>query len=112
MHFLRMYGIGEEHILNKGCSTDAIVIKVQRCWWIKIKTKAVRLYSSSENTAYPHIITFSYRVDGMTYEGKRFINIQYRVPQPGETVCVYYDPQKPEDYACYAFGPGITKIDW
>ena len=110
MKFLSMFGIGDNNIFDLNCNTNGVVTHVHRCWWFKIKTKPVRIYATIENTAYPHIITFSYAVDGKTYEGKRYVDIRYRVPQIGETITVYYDPQKPQNYACYAVGPGMTEI--
>ncbi len=108
----RLFGLGSDAILKKGFQVPGTVTSVYRCWWFTVKTKAIRLYASNENTVHPHIITFSYTAEGISYEGKLFIWIRYRCPQAGETIEVYYDPEKPERYACYAFGPGITSISW
>ena len=58
---------------------------------------------------HPYIITFVYSVGSISYEGKRYIPIRYRVPQVGETINIYYDPERPGNYACYAFGPAINQ---
>lgn len=112
MNILRLFGIGSESILTKNRSVKGKVTKVYRCWWLRIKTRPARLYASEQNTAYPYIITFEYKIDAVSYIGKLYIPIRCRVPQMGETIDVYYDPENPKKYACYAFGPGITSINW
>lgn len=112
MNNLSLFGILDSVILGKSCSTKGTVTAVKRCWWIKINTQPIRLYASHKNTAHPYIITFQYSVDSILYTGKRFVGIQYRVPQIGETFRVYFDPSNPRKYACYAFGPGTTQIKW
>lgn len=107
MQFLHTFGITDNRILKKACYTQGTVTDVNRCWWIKIKTKPARLYASDKNTIYPHFITFRYFVDGNAYTGKRYIPIGYRVPRKAEKICIYYAPHKPKQYACYAFGPGL-----
>ncbi len=112
MNLLRVLGFGEARILGLGVYAPGLVTKVYRCWWMSVKTKAIRLYASNENTVHPHIITFIYTVNGIAYEGKRFIWIRHRCPQKGESFNVYYDPDDPRQYACHSFGPGITSISW
>ena len=107
MNIFRLFGIGSSSILAKNCSVKGTVTKVSRCWWLKINTKPVRRFSG-DGAVYPHIITFDYQVDGTSYLGKLYIPIRYRVPQKGEIIEVFHDPEKPKNYACYAFGPGNT----
>ena len=35
-----------------------------------------------------------------------------RLPRKGDEIDIYYDPKKPEKYACYAFGPAEKPIGW
>jgi len=112
MGILCAFGIGSGKILAKNHSVPGLVTQVSRCWWLSVKTKPARLYDSAENTVNPYIITFSYQVDGVSHTGKLYIPINYRVPQKGETISVYYDPETPKRYACYAFGPGSVHISW
>lgn len=107
MNNFRLFGIGSGSILAHGCSVKGTVIEVYRCWWLRINTKPVRRFSG-DGSVYPHIITFDYQVNGTSYPGKLYIPVRYRVPQKGETIEVFYKPDKPEHYACYAFGPGNT----
>lgn len=111
MKYMRVFGIGEDKILTKGCHVTGIVTMVQRSYLYVVK-KPVRLYINDSNTLYSHFITFRYVVDSVSYTGKRFISLNYRCPQKGERIEVYYDPEKPEDYACYAFGPASRPIGW
>ena len=108
MKLLRMFSIGADSILSKGHSVQTTVSNVYRCWWLRINTKPVRRFSG-DGAIYPHIISFTYEVDGTTYEGKLWIPVRYRVPAKGETIAVYYDPEKPGNYACYAFGLNTTR---
>lgn len=107
MNILRLFGIGSDVILAKNCCVKGKVTRVSRCWWLTINTKPVRRFSG-DGALNPSIITFAYQVDNISYEGKLYIPIRYRVPQTGETIDVYYEPRQPKNYACFAFGPGIT----
>ena len=111
MKLLRMFGIGERKILDKGCSVKGTVTMVQisRIYVVK---KPVRIFITEENTMFSHWITFTYCVNGVTYEGKRWISLRYRCPEKGEEIDIFYAPEKPENYACYAFGPAVKPIGW
>ena len=106
MKILRLFGIGSDAILGQGHSVPGKVTNVYRCWWLRINTKPVRRFSG-DGAAYPHIIMFEYQVNGIAHLGKLYIPIRCRVPLKGETIEVFYDPEKPQNYACYAFGPGM-----
>lgn len=111
MKFFRIFSIGTDKILSKNCSVPGAVTMVQNSALYVVK-KPVRLYPNEKNTMYSHFITFQYTVDTVTYKGKLFIPPQFRCPQKGETIEVFYDPEKPEQYACYAFGPNMNMIGW
>lgn len=106
MNIFRIFGIGSGRILAKNCSVPGTVTKVQRSALHTVK-KPVRLYTHEGNTVFSHFITFEYSVDGQLYTGKLFIDLRYRCPQKSEKIEVFYDPPKPRNYACYAFGPGV-----
>ena len=103
MNIFRFFGIGAHRILDSGCHVPGIVTNVERCWWLSVKKRAARLYTSSRNTAYAHKVTFSYTVDTIPHQGSLFVGLHYRCPQNGETIEVYYDPEDPKQYACYPF---------
>lgn len=109
MNLLRLFGLGSQGILNKNHFVSGSVVMVSRCWWLKVNTKPVRRFPG-DGAVYPHIVTFTYQVDNVSYTGKLFIPLRYRVPQKGETIPVYYDPGKPGRYACYAFGPAVQSL--
>lgn len=111
MKLFRIFGIGSKKILEKNCSVTGRVTMVQKSYLYVVK-KPVRLYVNEKNTLFSHYITFTYTVDGTAYTGKLFISLRYRCPQKGERIEVFYDPEKPENYACYAFGPAATPIGW
>ena len=107
MNLLCLFGIGGNAIRSANCSVAGTITAVSRCWWLKINTKPVRRFSG-DGAVYPSIITFSYQVDSTSYVGKRYIPYHCRVPQTGETIAVFYDPENPKKYACYALGPAGT----
>lgn len=111
MKFLRIFGFGEQRILAKNHSVTGTVTLVQRSYIYVIK-KPIRLYLNDSNTQYSHIITFHYWVNSVQYTGKRLITPYFRCPQKGEKIEIFYDPEKPEKYACYAFGPASKPIGW
>ena len=111
MNLLRIFGIWEQDILAQNCRTAGTVTLVQTSF-IHVVKKPVRIGINPSNTIFSHFITFAYTVDGVTYTGKRYVDLLYRCPQKGEQIDVYYDPQKPQKYACSAFGPAVNPIGW
>lgn len=107
MNILRVFGIGSGKILVRNHPADGTITKIVQTG-PQIKTKAARLYASEQNTLYSHFITFEYTVNGISYQGTLYIHLRYRCPQLGERICVYYDPKKPERYACHPFGPRVN----
>lgn len=111
MRLLRIFGIGANRILAKKCHTTATVTAVGNSY-IHVAKKPVRLYPNEHNTMYSHYIFFTYAVDNIPYTGKLYVDLAYRCPQKGETIEVYYDPEKPENYAFYSFVPSSKPIGW
>ena len=111
MNILRIFGLWSHEILAKNCCVSTTVTLVRDSYLYVIK-KPVRLGITEENTKVSHFIDFTYTVDGTPYQGSLFITPYYRCPQKGEQIDVYYDPAKPENYACYAFGPASRPIGW
>lgn len=111
MNILRIFGLWDQDILNKNCSVKGTVTMVQTSF-IHVVKKPIRIGINPGNTIFSHFITFTYTVDGVTYKGKRYVDLVYRCPQKGEQIDVYYDPEKPQHYACYAFGPAANPIGW
>jgi len=111
MKLFRIFSIGADRILAKKCCTDGIVTAVGNSY-VHVVKKPVRLGINAQNTLYSHYIFFTYTVNGISYKGKLYVDLAYRCPQKGERIDVYYDPEKPENYACYAFGPASRPIGW
>ena len=111
MNILRIFGIGAGKILAKNHSVQGIVtgVCISR---IHVAKKPVRIMITENNTMFSHYILFQYTVDNVMYNGKLYIDLRYRCPQKGETISVFYDPEDPRQYACYAFGPGTFPIGW
>ena len=111
MKLFRIFSIGADRILAKGCCVKGHVTMVQKSYLYVVK-KPVRLYINDSNTMYSHFITFTYTVDNIPYKGKLYVDLAYRCPQKGEQLDVYYDPEKPQNYAFYSFGPNPNPIGW
>ncbi|MBE6979280.1 MAG: hypothetical protein E7431_02765 [Ruminococcaceae bacterium] len=111
MKFKRIFGIGAKKILSKNCSVKGVVTGVGNSY-IHVVKKPVRLYVNDSNTMYSHYIFFTYTVDNIPYKGKLYVDLNYRCPQKGETVEVFYDPENPADYAFYSFGPNPNPLGW
>ena len=95
--FLRMFGIGVTDAIA-GKETNGIVTEVKRCWWLKVNTKAFRR-NMFDGALFPHIIHFTYSVNGQAYTGKRYVNWNKRCPVKDEKITVYYEAAAPEKYA-------------
>ena len=111
MRLFRMFGMGETKILEKDHSVKGTVtaVRISRIYVVK---KPVRLVVTPQNTIVSHFITFKYAVDNIPYNGKLFVSLNYRCPQKGEQIDVYYDPENPKNYAFYSFGPNVDPIGW
>lgn len=103
MKMLQMFGIDTKKILQTGHCVKGTVTMVQSSYLYVVK-KPVRIGINANNTAISHFVNFTYTVDGVEYKGKIFVTPYDRCPVKGEQIDVYYDPQKPENYACHSFG--------
>ena len=111
MKLFSMFGIGSDKILKKDCSVSATVSLVRNSYLYVIK-KPVRIGITEQNTRFSHFIHFTYTVNGVPYKGRLWVSLRYRCPQKGEQLDVYYDPEKPQNYAFYSFGPNPNPIGW
>ena len=107
MKLFRIFGIGAHRILAEDHHVDGKVTKRTRTV-PQIKTKPVRLYATEQNTICSHFLSFDYTVNDIVYHGTLYVHLHCRCPQNGESITVYYDPEKPQNYDCYPFGPRNT----
>ena len=98
MGILRVFGIGEQKIISENSKTIGRVTKVKKCWWLKVNAKPIRTHTL-DGAKFPAIISFDYFVEGMRYEGKRYISSQRLCPHLDEAVIVFYDKDSPGRYA-------------
>ena len=75
--------------------TTGKIIKVHKCWYIKVNQKPVRTHAL-DGAAFPHIITIEYEADGRKYTKKKFLNYNITCPKVGSNVDVYYDRENPK----------------
>ena len=95
--FFRMFGIGAAKAFAGG-QTQGTVTEVNTCYWFRVNTKPVRTHSG-DGAVYPHIIRFSYQVEGRTYAGRRWVMWNKRCPVKGEGITVHYEEAAPQKYA-------------
>lgn len=107
MKLLCMFSIGADKILRKNCCTKGTVTMIQDSYIYVVK-KPVRIGINAKNTAISHFVNFTYTVEGIAYTGKIFVTPYDRCPVKGEQITVFYDPDKPENYACHSFGRKIN----
>ena len=111
MNLLRIFGIGAKKILAMNCYTTATVTAVRNSCIHTVK-KPVRIGINEKNTMFSHYIVFTYTVDNIPCKGTLYVDLNYRCPQKGEQIEVYYDPENPANYACYSFGPNPNPLGW
>lgn len=75
--------------------TTGKVIKVHKCWYIKVNQKPIRIHSL-DGAAFPHIVTVEYEVDGRKYTKKKILNYNITCPNVGSNIDVYYDVENPK----------------
>ena len=75
--------------------TLATVISVQKQWWLKINTKAVRM-GPMDGAEFPHVIKVRYTVDGVDYFKRKWIGAGDRAPDVGTKQTVIYCEGNPK----------------
>lgn len=95
----------KQRIIAGGHKTSGKVTRVKTCWWIKVNTKAARLHAL-DGAKFPHIIYFTYHVNGTAYHGSACVSYYLRCPNVQEAIPVYYDETHPEAYAV-SFGASL-----
>ncbi|MBE6032885.1 MAG: sugar ABC transporter permease [Clostridiales bacterium] len=70
------------------------VVKVHKCWWLKVNTKPVRAHSF-DGALFPHILTVEYSVDGKIYKKRKWVPYDQPAPSVGDTVEVFYHKDAP-----------------
>ena len=103
MSILTTFNLGNgkkisEKIISENERTTGMITSVKTCWWIKINTKPFRRHML-DGAKFPHIIRFTYTVNGAAYQGSSCVDWHLRCPNKGETVTVFYDKDDPAQYA-------------
>lgn len=102
MNLLRCFGVGAGKIVAGNAFVEGTITRVKACRWLKVNTKPVRAHPL-DGAVFPHMIYFSYHVDGREYTGAWYVSwyISYAAgcPRVGERVTVYFDQSNPSRYA-------------
>ena len=98
MNLKGFLSIGGRKIISQGHRVYGTITSSRECRWIKINTKPVRA-DSLDGAVFPHIISFQYEVNGVSYGGSRYVSWTERCPSVNERICVYFDPANPANYA-------------
>ena len=83
-----------DKIIEQNNIAKGTIQKVTKCWWIKVNQKPVRLHSL-DGATFPHIMTFTYEVDGVQYKKRKYIGLRTDTIGIFGNVDVYYDKSKP-----------------
>lgn len=94
MSILSTLGIGSKKLLSGGHNVTGKVTKVDTCWWLKINTKPVRTHAM-DGAIFPHMVSYTYAVNGQSYSGKRIISAYAKAPCANASIQVYYDESNP-----------------
>ena len=89
-----MFVFNKKRIISENNTAIAKVTSVKTCWWIKINTKPIRT-NTMDGAVFPHIIYFTYSVDNVEYNGRKFINYNLRCPNVDEEIIIFYDKNNP-----------------
>lgn len=93
-------------IISENNQTTGTITAVKTCWWIKINTKPFRRHML-DGAKFPHIIYFTYAVNGAAYQGSSCVDWQLRCPNKGETVTVFYNETDPAKCAVSPSGVSL-----
>ncbi|MBQ5331187.1 MAG: hypothetical protein J6F31_08050 [Oscillospiraceae bacterium] len=99
MGLLNMFGIDSERIIAAGCTAVGTVEEVRDCWWLGRTGSHAAADGYMGRDRFPHLVYFSYCVEGTRYDGCRYVPAEGRFPEAGEELTVYYDPESPGHYA-------------
>lgn len=94
MKLLRTLGLGSRKLIHRNHTVPGTVTEVKTCHWLKVNQRSLRA-TPLDGAAFPHILHFTYQVDGTIYRGSRFVNWNLPCPGKGAAVTVYYDPSAP-----------------
>lgn len=94
-----------ERIISENNRTVAVITEVKTCWWIKVNKKAVRL-GPLDGAAFPHMIYFTYHVDGAEYKGSYCVSYYLECPNVNGRISVFYDKNDPTKYAVKLYSAG------
>ena len=83
-----------DRIIEQNNIAKGTIQKVTKCWWIKVNTKPVRMHAL-DGITFPHIMTFTYEVDGIQYKKRKYIGLRADAIGIFGNVDVYYDKDKP-----------------
>jgi len=88
----------KDKIISQNNVVKGTIKKVRKCWWIKVNKKPVRTHAF-DGALFPHIMTFTYTVDGIEYTKRKYIGLRADAIGIFGNVDVYYDKEKPSKCA-------------
>ena len=88
----------KDKIIAQNNVVKGTIKKVRKCWWIKVNKKPVRTHAF-DGALFPHIMTFTYTVNGIEYTKRKYIGLRADAVGIFGNVDVYYDKEKPSKCA-------------
>lgn len=92
------FGLGSQTIRAQQNVTRGTVTASKTLRWLKVNTKPARV-NGLDGAKFPHMIRFTYQVEGVIYSGSAYVSYTVRCPEAGQTIPVYYDRKDPAKYA-------------
>ena len=86
-------GLCSDDLISKGNSVQGVVTEVKKCWWLKVKTKAVTIFN--DGVRYPHKVYYEYEIMGEKYQGSKTLSYMITPPNKNAYITVYYDVSDP-----------------
>lgn len=77
--------------------TKGEIISAKKQWWLKIRTKAVRL-GPADGAIFPYVVKIKYCAEGKEYLRKKWIKASQKPPLVGDVVVIVYQKQNPKKF--------------
>ena len=96
MSLLTSFGfLKENRIIGMGHAVTGQVTALKTCWWKRSNFWSMH-GEGKRQVFYPHLLTFTYQVEGRSYTCQKNCSWNVLCPDVGEEITVYYDPAAPE----------------
>lgn len=86
-----------QKLLSNGVKTIGKITHIKKWWWLKVNTKPIRI-GMLDGARFPHTVYFSYTVDGIEYQGRKYLSYKLDPPGKDSEIEIFYDANDPKVY--------------